>query len=259
MDEMTNQRLDRLERECHRLTRQARHWKLVGCMALIGVGVLAICGANQDKPAKSVEAEHFVLRDNAGKRRGVLEVNGGGLVVLSLSDKDEKPRAFIALANDGSPILSLLDEQGRQRVSLNTSKDFGGSVVNLMDMDGKIRLGMAVRDDGGVPTLDLRDKDEKRRIILGMMPDGSGTLDFNGENESLRIRIGLGRDLPRLLFFDKQASPRLGMVVSPTGMVGLDVLTEEKRMSLGLEATGKMSLRIIDNKTDKAIFQTPNP
>ena len=91
------------------------------------------------------------------------------------------------------------------------------------------------------------------------MPDGSGTLDFNGEKESQRIRIGVGQDLPSLLFFDKQANPRLGMVVSPTGLVGLDVLTDEKRMSLGLEATGNMSLRIIDNKTDKAIFQTPNP
>ena len=49
------------------------------------------------------------------------------------------------------------------------------------------------------------------------------------------------------------------MVVSPTGMVGFDVLTGEKRMSLGLEPKGNMSLRIIDNKTGKAIFQTPNP
>ena len=65
--------------------------------------------------------------------------------------------------------------------------------------------------------------------------------------------------LPSLLFFDKQERPRLGLVVSPTGMVGLDVLTEEKRMSMGLEPTGKMNLRIIDNKTDKAIFQTPKP
>ncbi len=94
---------------------------------------------------------------------------------------------------------------------------------------------------------------------MGVSPDGSGTLDFNGENESKRIRIALGSDLPSLLFFDKQASPRLGMVVSPSGMVGLDVLTEEKRMSLGLEPTGKMNLRIIANKTNKAIFQTPNP
>jgi hypothetical protein len=259
MDEMTNQRLERLERECHRLTHQARHWKLAGCVALIGAGVLAICGASQDKPVKSVEAEHFVLRDNGGKRRAVLEVNANGHVVLSLSDKNEKPRATIVVANDGSPILSLQDEQGVVRVSLATSKEFGGSVVNLTDTNGKIRIGMSVRDNGGVPTLDLRDKDANRRIILGVMPDGSGTLDFNGENESRRIRIGVGRDLPNLLFLDKQENPRLGMVVSPTGMVGLDVLTDEKRMSLGLEPKGNMSLRIIDNKTDKVIFQTPSP
>jgi hypothetical protein len=259
MDEMTYQRLERLERDWHRLTRQTRHWKFAGCLALIGASVLAICGANQDKPAKLVEAEHFVLRDNGGKRRAVLEVNANGHVVLSLSDKEEKPRAAIVVANDGSPILSLQDEKGVVRVSLATSKEFGGSVMNLVDQDGKMRLGLSVRDGGGVPTVDLRDKDANRRIILGVMPDGSGTLDFKGEKESQRIRIGLGRDLPSLIFFDKQENPRLGMVVSPTGMVGLDVLTEEKRMSLGLEPKGNMSLRIIDNKTDKPIFQTPKP
>ena len=42
-------------------------------------------------------------------------------------------------------------------------------------------------------------------------------------------------------------------------MVGVDVLTDEKRMSLGLEPKGNMYLRIIDNKADKVIFQTPNP
>src|SRR5262245_55411008 len=67
MDESTNQRLERLERECHRLTRQGRRWKLAGCLGLIGAIVLAIGGASQDKPAKSVEAEHFVLRDTDGK------------------------------------------------------------------------------------------------------------------------------------------------------------------------------------------------
>jgi hypothetical protein len=106
----------------------------------------------------------------------VLEVNASGHVVLSLADKDEKPRAIIVVANEGSPILSLQDEQGRRRFSLATSKEFGGSVVNLMDTDGKIRLCMSVRDDGGVPTFDLRDKDANRRIILGVMADGSGTL-----------------------------------------------------------------------------------
>jgi hypothetical protein len=259
MDEMTNQRLDGLDRECHRLARQARYWKFAGCLALIGAGVLAICGANQERAAQSLEAEHFVLRDHGGKKRAVLEVNANGHVVFSLSDKNEKPRATIVLANDGSPVLSLQDEQGRHRISLATSKAFGGSVVNLVDKDGKIRLGMSVRDDGGVPTLDLRDKDANRRIILGVMPDGSGSISFNGEKESQRIRIGVGRDLPSLLFFDKQESPRLGLVVSPTGMVGMDVLTDEKRMSLGLEAKGNKSLRIIDNKTDKVIFQTPSP
>jgi hypothetical protein len=259
MKDVIIERLERLERECHRLRRQALPWKLAGSLALVGVVVLIIGGSSQKKIPKTIEADQYVLRDEAGKRRAVLEVCTQGHTVLSLSDKNEKPRVTLVVAADGSPVMSLDDENGHSRVSFASSKVFGGSVINLADREGKLRLGMAVRDDGGVPTLDLRDKEANRRIILGVKPDGSGTLELHGENESARVRLALGRDLPSLLLFDKDENPRLGMVVSPTGSVGVDIFGKEKRLSIGLEPEGKMNLRIIDNKDGKVIFEVPEP
>ena len=65
--------------------------------------------------------------------------------------------------------------------------------------------------------------------------------------------------LPSLLLFDKDENPRLGMMVSPTGAVGVDIFGKEKRLSIGLEREGKLNLRIVDNKDDKVIFAIPDP
>jgi hypothetical protein len=163
------------------------------------------------------------------------------------------------VADDGSPVLSFNDEKGVSRVSVASSKVFGGSVINLCDADGRLRIGLGVRDDGGVPTVDLRDRDGKRRIILGVKPNGSGSLNLHGENESPRVTLGLARDLPDFLFFDKNENPRLGMAVSPTGLVGLDIFGKDKRLSIGVEPKGKLNLRIVDNKDDIVVFEIPKP
>lgn len=259
MDDLMAERLDHLEHLCNRLARQNRRWKLVGITALMGAVLFLVAGANQnDETPKVVEAQKFVLRDKEGKQRAVLEVSSKGAASLHLSDKDETPRIAFIVAEDGSPIATLQDEQGQSRVSFASSKIFGGSVVNLMDPDGKVRLGLAVRDRGGVPTLDLRDKDANRRINLGVRPDGSSTFDILGEDESPRLRLSLSRDLPNLLLFDKDVKPRLGLVVSPTGLVGLDIFAQDKRMSVGLEKAGQMNLRIV-GEDGKALFQIPEP
>jgi hypothetical protein len=254
MDSLS-ERVTRLEDRCYNLDRQVRRWKLAGASALACCAALVLSGAHSQNVAKTIEAEQFVLRDKDGKRRAVLEVNAKGDTVLQLSDRGEKSRINLIVAEDGSPIVSLQDQKDQPRVSLSVPASINGSVLNLVDPNGQVRLGMGVRKDG-VPTLDLRDKDANRRINLGVMPDGSGTLHFFGADESQRIRMGLGRDLPTLLFFDQQKSPRLGMVVSPTGLVGLDVFGREKRMRLASEPDGRMSLRITDAQ-GKVIFQIP--
>lgn len=259
MDNTTAERLERLERRCAQLVRQNRRSKLLGGAALLGLVVMVVAGADpKDKPAKVVEAERFVLRDPGGKQRAVLEVNSRNFTSLTLSDAEAKPRMTFIVTADGSPVVNLADEQGKPRISFASSRVFGGSILNIADKEGKIRVGLAVRDDGGLPTLDLRDKDAKRRLNLGVMPDGSAAIHFQGADESQRIRIGLSVDSPSVLMFDKKEQPRLGLVVSPAGVIGLDVFGTEKRLSVGLDPEGKMGLKIV-SKDNEVLFEVPKP
>src|SRR5262249_5563507 len=107
MDELINQRIERLERECQRQGPEARDWKLAGGLAILVAWVFALGAANQERPAKSVESEQFVLRDRAGKKRAELGVSANGHAMMSLSGGDERPRATLIVANDGTPMLNL--------------------------------------------------------------------------------------------------------------------------------------------------------
>jgi hypothetical protein len=179
--------------------------------------------------------------------------------MMSLSGGDERPRATLIVANDGTPMLNLQDEQGQPRISLTTSRAFGGSVVSISDKTGKVRLDLAVRDDGGVPIVSMRDKDAVQRVSLGVMPDGSGVLGMYGEKGSQRLQIGLEADMPNVQLFDLRERPCMTLALAPLGTIGLDVFTEEKRLSLGMEPEGDMSLRIFDKKKDEVVYKAPGP
>jgi hypothetical protein len=67
-------------------------------------------------PAKTVEAERFVLKDGQGKMMAILDLNPDGLPLLALFDKDGKSRAQISLSpgpDDGQPFISLSDKAGK--------------------------------------------------------------------------------------------------------------------------------------------------
>lgn len=66
-------------------------------------------------PAKTVEAERFVLKNGQGKMMAILDLNPDGLPLLALFDKDGKSRAQISLSPgpDGQPFISLSDKDGK--------------------------------------------------------------------------------------------------------------------------------------------------
>jgi hypothetical protein len=60
-----------------------------------------------------IEAERFVLVDAAGQPRGQLAVKEDGSAGLSLIDKDERYRAWLGVEEDGSAFLSLRGQNGQ--------------------------------------------------------------------------------------------------------------------------------------------------
>jgi hypothetical protein len=120
-----------------------------------------------------VEAERFVLRDPGGR-----------------------PRATMAVAEDGTPLLIFLDRDGEARgvvgpKHLVLSSDDGASVARLLV------------NPAGTPALRL-EKDGRLRAVLGMSGDGTLALGFYGQDGKGRALLDVGADgSPGLTLFSK--------------------------------------------------------
>ena len=106
-------------------------------------------GANID--LKVIRANQFVLEDDNGKTRAVLDVAKDGVPGLYMYDDNGTPRAMLGVSNYGS-VLALCDQNGKTLVSLTVSND--GSSLRLADDHGKPRVRLEVGNDG-VPGLAL--------------------------------------------------------------------------------------------------------
>jgi hypothetical protein len=106
-------------------------------------------GANTGR--KVIRANQFVLEDENGKTRAVLDVGKDGVPGLYLYDDNGTPRAMLGVGNYGS-VLALCDKNGKTLVSLTVSND--GSSLRLSDDKGKPRVRLTVGNDG-VPGLAL--------------------------------------------------------------------------------------------------------
>jgi hypothetical protein len=94
---------------------------------------------------KVIRANQFVLEDDNGKTRAVLDVGKDGVPGLYLYDDKGTPRAMLGVSNHGS-VLALCDKYGKTLVSLAVSND--GPSLRLSDDNGKPRVRLDVGNDG---------------------------------------------------------------------------------------------------------------
>jgi hypothetical protein len=194
-------RVTALERENRRLKGLAG-----GAASLLAL--LAIMG--QARPGarlggRIVEAEGFVVRDQAGQLRATLgtNANGVGLVLIGatrvsvgvtpegiagvqLLDTDGRRRAALAMTSDGASSLRLLDSAAKERVVLAVPTN-GTAGLLVADATGRIRGTLATEPDGS-SALDLLDGSDKTRLSLSTKPDGSPSLSLLGEHGQLLFK-----------------------------------------------------------------------
>lgn len=120
------QRVDRLERE-------VRRWRLFGPAALALLGLIVLLGATGQKVEDEVRAKSFVLVDQQGRQRAVLNVVPlpfFDIAGLRLYDQKGRARAALAVAGDGSSALNLYDQANFTQVNLSADPD-GTPHLNL--------------------------------------------------------------------------------------------------------------------------------
>ena len=155
--EMLGERLERLERQNRRL-------KLGVLGVLVLMGSLVLMGAAA--PPKVVEAEKFVLRDDQGRERAVLDTSADRSG-FRLYDAAGKKRTAIELGE-----ISLYNENETQRINLGVERvdEGNGAAMGVLDAKGKTRIGLLTCQMG--PALYINNVEEQTRAIMGMMPAG---------------------------------------------------------------------------------------
>jgi hypothetical protein len=160
------ERLESMEREVGRIKRRNR-WLLGAILLLVGGLVAAGVFKTMITPvqaqgagtAKVIRAEAFVVEDENGKDRIMLNVTKDG-PILALFDEKGKVRAGLGVAKTGL-WLWLYDEKGasKPRAALGISP-FGPGLT-LYDENIKPRVALTVDKDGPIMML----LDEKGKII----------------------------------------------------------------------------------------------
>jgi hypothetical protein len=211
-------RLDRLERE-------SRRWRRVALGSWLAIAALLLLGQSPPRasrpasPARTVEAERFVLRDArghtgatlgweadetprlvlhdpAGRPRTVLTVGAGGAPGLTLLDADGKTvRAALVVGPDGAPGFALFDPAGKPRLAFalfhasqpgrSTSRREPAPAVVAYDAAGVVRATFGLRGADATAGLELADGRGAARAVMRVQPDGTPDL-------ALRDREGRG-------------------------------------------------------------------
>jgi hypothetical protein len=122
-----SQRLDRLERQARSL-----RWSVIALLVVSTVMPVLIARAASDK----VSGSEFTLRDAAGRERGVFWLFGE-MPTFVLHDRKGKPRLQFDLLPDDSPRFFLADADQRIRAKLKLAAD-GSPLLEMLDNGGKV-------------------------------------------------------------------------------------------------------------------------
>lgn len=186
IDALTD-RLDRLEKTNQLLGRECRRWRRAGVGTLLGAIVLAVCGAKMADDDKTVEASHFILRDDAGRMRAALGMRPDGTPGLGLFDLNGQVRLSFDLASSGTPGVNLYDRAGTLQAALAIRPD-GTPGFGLFDNQGKVRLSLDLGPNSA-PGVNIFDQSTKVRGALAIRPDGLPSLGLFDEQGQVRLSL----------------------------------------------------------------------
>jgi hypothetical protein len=225
-------RLDRLERESRRWRRAALgSWLAIAALLLLGQGPSR--APSPANPARTVEAERFVLRDARGRAGATLGWEANDTPRLALHDAGGQSRAVLTVGSGGSPGLTLLDADGVTiRAALVVGPD-GAPGFALFDPDGKARLaaalfhgsvpGRAAGSREPTPAIVAYDAAGVVRATFGLRGSDAG-LELADSRGTARTVLRIQRDgTPDLVLRDGDGRGRAGLSVLPDGTPTLNL------------------------------------
>jgi hypothetical protein len=102
----------------------------------------------------TVRAKKFVLEDDSGNERAVLEVDGAENTVLRFQQADGRTRMFLGLTKDGTPRMSLRYGGDKGCIELEANDEHNSAACLITGPEGVVQIIMALANNG-VPVFAL--------------------------------------------------------------------------------------------------------
>lgn len=205
MSQQLAERIDRLEATCLRLERQARRWKLVGGLTLLGGMVLMISGAEQNTPSKMIVGEQFVLVDKGGVKRAALYMEDDRNPRLDFLGTNGKCALTLGVDSELTTGFSIFDSQGRTRVGVNFRSNQEAGLALFRDGEKKIGLGL---NPDGEAVLGFCGREGRSQLQMRAQVEGTCDLVAFGGDKSKTFNLHIdGNGTPYLGLFDKDGRP----------------------------------------------------
>jgi hypothetical protein len=178
----TEERFEKLERElaCAKRRNRVQLITMI-CVVISFLGGLYVAGTaiGQGSVQEEVRAKNFILLDENGKVRGMLD------------------------AMENIPTLRLWDENDTLRISLGVSED--EAYLDIYDENGEIGTELNVSE--GLPGLGMWDEDGQLRTLLNVTESGAN-FDLNYENGDTGVELYVDEDAPSLGMYDSDGELR---------------------------------------------------
>jgi hypothetical protein len=224
-------RLERVEKENRRL-------KQSGIVILLGACALVLMGQAQSH--RVLEAEKFVLLDNAGRHRAELAMGGAERNKPMLTFLDEHMGIPLALDGSSEPGIALHRLEAGEMCILMADKEMVG--LGLYDAQS-YRAGFSIQK--GTPGMDLFDHNKPiPRLSLSDGPGGP-ELSFSHSNGDLEINLG------EITSGAARGRPSLTLKDSEGYLAALGSTPTSKT-----EMTSAASL-VLSNKEGRVLFSAP--
>jgi hypothetical protein len=177
----------------------------------------------------TITVQNVLLVDKNGNGRAQMGAADNGLLALDLYDQNHRPRAWLGVRPDGSPMFGFSDPSGASRLSLTPDAlVFGNakgqqraalvvtdqtSVLGLSDNDGAQRARLEAKV-GGMSELGLFDINGRNRLSLQLPANGDGLIDLDEQDGRYRAQIATAGDRIGFLFSDLNGNNRAAFGIS---------------------------------------------
>ena len=198
---------------------------------------------------RTVEAEEIVLKDESGKTRVSLSVQGNNSVAMKFFDEGGTCRTAMGIRENGTPCYDLFGEDGSEKGKFQMLPT-GEVGISLHDSEVRTIFGL---ERNGTPSFSIYNPEGERQVQL-TMKGGGPHLAFYDRTGNIRSLYGVGEDSTSYLaFFDRSNQPIVELSTDTEDVVRLKLVQKDTDTKAVL-MTGRQATQLVFDKGGRPRF-----